>query len=153
MTLSCCTNLCKVFMRDIISEIKQFPIQCVGRPKKPVRSARLWSFLKFRTSVYASNFRPIAPKLRQNAFRTICKKLFVRKNFGEKCFSKKFRTKMFVFLQFLVDFGGSRRILTLKLTSLSNFASDRPFWLKRDASYFQQGDQLVRLKLIHRGFA
>ena len=78
---------------------------------------------ELRTSVYASNFRPIALKLRQNTFQTICKNRF----FEKKLTKNIFRSKIFGFLYFLLDFGGAGRSWTSKSASLNNFASDTPF--------------------------
>ena len=71
---------------------------------------------ELRTSVYPSNFAPIAAKLRQRAFQTICKFRFFD---AEIFFSEKIG-----FSSFSVDFRGARLFLTSKSSSSRFFASD-----------------------------
>ena len=76
---------------------------------------------KLRTSVYPSNFAPIAAKLRQRAFQTICKFRFFD---AEKKFSEKNSEFFFGFSSFSVDFRGARLFLTSKSSSSRFFALD-----------------------------
>ena len=69
---------------------------------------------KLRTSVYPSNLAPIAAKLRQRAFQTICKFRFFD---AEKINSEK-KLDFFCFSLFSADFQGA--INKLFLTSKSN---------------------------------
>ena len=55
------------------------------------------SNVELRTSVYASNFRPIALKLWQNTFQTICKNRFFENKIGRK---KNFDQKFLMFGNF-----------------------------------------------------
>ena len=76
---------------------------------------------ELRTSVYPSNFAPIAAKLRQRAFQTICKfRFFDAENF----FSEKISDFFFGFSSFSVDFRGARLFLTSKSSSSRFFALD-----------------------------
>ena len=76
---------------------------------------------ELRTSVYPSNFAPIAAKLRQRAFQTICKfRFFDAENF----FSENFLDFFFGFLSFSVDFRGARVFLTSESSSSRFFALD-----------------------------
>ena len=77
------------------------------------------SNVELRTSVYASNFRPIALKLRQNTFQTVCNKKNVGQKFGAKHFGSGVR-----FSSFSIDFGGARLFLTSKSSSSRFFAVD-----------------------------
>ena len=77
---------------------------------------------ELRTSVYPSNIAPIATKLRQRAFRTICNFRFFD---VENLFSEKNSDFFFGFSLFLADFRGARLFLTSKSSSSRNFASDR----------------------------
>ena len=76
---------------------------------------------EFRTSVYPSNLAPIAAKLRQRAFQTICKFRFFD---AENCFFGKKFGFVFVFSSFSVDFRGARLFLTSKSSSSRFFALD-----------------------------
>ena len=76
---------------------------------------------ELRTSVYPSNFAPIATKLRQRAFQTICKFRFFD---AEKNFSEKNSDFFFGFSSFSVDFRGARLFLTSKSSSSRFFALD-----------------------------
>ena len=76
---------------------------------------------ELRTSVYPSNFAPIATKLRQRAFQTICKFRFFD---AEKNFSEKNSDFVFGFSSFSVDFRGARLFLTSKSSSSRFFALD-----------------------------
>ena len=76
---------------------------------------------ELRTSVYPSNFAPIATKLRQCAFQTICKFRFFD---VEKIFSEKISDFFFGFSSFSVDFRGARLFLTSKSSSSRFFALD-----------------------------
>ena len=75
-----------------------------------------------RTSVCPSNFAPIAAKLRQRAFQTICKFRFfdVEKNKKSEQKSDLFSG----FSLFLVDFRGAKLSLTSKSSSSRFFALD-----------------------------
>ena len=76
---------------------------------------------ELRTSGYPSNFAPIATKLRQRAFQTICKfRFFDVENF----FSEKISDFFFGFSSFSVDFRGARLFLTSKSSSSRFFALD-----------------------------
>ena len=80
---------------------------------------------ELRTSIYPSNFAPIAAKLRQRAFQTICKfRFFDAGNF----FSENFSDFLFRFSSFSADFGGARLVLTSKSNSLRFFALDGQFF-------------------------
>ena len=76
---------------------------------------------ELRTSVYPSNFAPIAAKLRQRAFQTICKFRFFDAEFF---WGKKKSDFFFGFSSFSVDFRGARLFLTSKSSSSRFFASD-----------------------------
>ena len=76
---------------------------------------------ELRTSVYPSNFAPIATKLRQRAFQTICKFRFFD---AEKKKMKKKSDFFFGFSSFSVDFRGARLFLTSKSSSSRFFALD-----------------------------
>ena len=76
---------------------------------------------ELRTSVYPSNIAPIATKLRQRAFRTICNFRFFD---VEKNNSEKKSDLFFGFSLFLADFRRARLFLTSKSSSSRNFASD-----------------------------
>ena len=77
---------------------------------------------ELRTSVYPSNFAPIATKLRQRAFQTICKFRFFD---VEIVFSEKNSDFFFFgFSSFSVDFRGARLFLTSKSSSSRFFALD-----------------------------
>ena len=76
---------------------------------------------ELRTSVYPSNFAPIATKLRQRAFHTICKFRFFD---APKIFFAKFFGFFFGFSSFSVDFRGARLFLTSKSSSSRFFALD-----------------------------
>ena len=76
---------------------------------------------ELRTSVYPSNFAPIAAKLRQRAFQTICKFRFFD---VEKKKSEKNSDLFFGFSSFSVDFRGARLFLTSKSSSSRFFALD-----------------------------
>ena len=94
----------------------------------------IWEFLKLftlresrqggdelRTSVYPSNFAPIATKFRQRAFQTICKfRFFDAENF----FSENNLDSFFGFSLFSADFRGARLFLTSKSSSSRFFALD-----------------------------
>ena len=71
--------------------------------------------------MYPSNFAPIAAKLRQRAFQTICKFRFFD---AEKKFSGKNSIFFFGFSSFSVDFRGARLFLTSKSSSSRFFALD-----------------------------
>ncbi len=60
--------------------------------------------VEIRTSVYASNFRRITPKIRQNTFLTICKNRFFKYVINWTTFvpRKIFRRKIVVFRDFLL---------------------------------------------------
>ena len=72
-----------------------------------------------RTTVYPSNLAPIAAKLRQRAFQTICK---------FRCFDADFFFQFgfffFGFSVFSADFRGARLFLTSKSSSSRFFALD-----------------------------
>ena len=76
---------------------------------------------ELRTSVYPSNFAPIATKLRQRAFQTICKFRFFDAEFF---FPEIFLDFFFGFSSFSVDFRGARLFLTSKSSSSRFFALD-----------------------------
>ena len=76
---------------------------------------------ELRTSVYPSPSAPIATKLRQRAFQTICKFRFFD---AEKKFSEKFFRFFFRFSSFSVDFRGFRLFLTSESSSSRFFALD-----------------------------
>ena len=76
---------------------------------------------ELRTSVYPSNFAPIAAKLRQRAFQTICKFRFLT---SKIIFGKNFGFFFFGFSLFSVDFRGARLFLTSKSSSSRFFALD-----------------------------
>ena len=76
---------------------------------------------ELRTSVYPSNFAPIAAKLRQRAFQTICKFRFFD---AEKKKSEKNSDLFFGFSLFSVDFRGARVFLTSESSSSRFFALD-----------------------------
>ena len=76
---------------------------------------------ELRTSVYPSNFAPIATKLRQRAFQTICKFRFFD---AEIFFLKKISDFFFGFSSFSVHFRGARLFLTSKSSSSRFFALD-----------------------------
>ena len=77
--------------------------------------------VELRTSVYPSNIAPIATKLRQRAFRTICNFRFFD---FDIFFSEKLSDFFSVFLYFQADFREARCFLTSKSSSSRNFASD-----------------------------
>ena len=76
---------------------------------------------ELRTSVYPSPSAPIATKLRQRAFQTICKFRFFD---AEIFFSKIFSFFFFRFSSFSVDFRGARVFLTSESSSSRFFALD-----------------------------
>ena len=76
---------------------------------------------ELRTSGYPSNFAPIATKLRQRAFQTICKFRFFD---AKKLFQKEISDLFFGFSSFSTDFRGARLVLTSKSGSSRYFASD-----------------------------
>ena len=76
---------------------------------------------ELRTSVYPSNFAPIAAKLRQRAFQTTCKFRF---SYVENFLRKKFWIFFFGFSSFSADFRGARLFLTSKSNSSRFFALD-----------------------------
>ena len=81
---------------------------------------------ELRTSVYPSNFAPIATKLRQRAFQTICKfRFFDDENvFSENISFFVFLFFFFGFSSFSVDFRGARLFLTSESSSSRFFALD-----------------------------
>ena len=95
--------------------------------------SKLWK------AVYPSNITPIGAKLRQRAFRKICK--FGLFDAEKKVFGKKFGF-VFGFSSFSADFRGARLYLTSKSNSSRFFALDgqifRSVW---------------RLKLIFQDFS
>ena len=76
---------------------------------------------ELRTSVYPSPSAPIATKLRQRAFQTICKFRFFD---AEIFFSENFSDFFFGFSLFSVDFRGARVFLTSESSSSRFFALD-----------------------------
>ena len=76
---------------------------------------------ELRTHVYPSNLAPIAAKLRENAFQTICNFRFFD---AEKIFAIFFSDFFFGFSSFSTDFGGARDFWTSKSDSSRYFASD-----------------------------
>ena len=77
--------------------------------------------------VYPSNMAPIATKLRQNAFRTICNfQFFFAKKFFFRKKIEKFSVSDDRFSWFSADFGGASLFLTSKSCSWRYFASDAP---------------------------
>ena len=75
---------------------------------------------ELRTSVYPSPSAPIATKLRQRAFQTICKFRF----FDAEKKNWKFFVFFFGFSLFSADFRGARLFLTSKSNSSRFFALD-----------------------------
>ena len=69
----------------------------------------------------SANMAPIAAKLRQNAFQTICNFRFFDAGIF---FSKKNSDFFFGFLLFSLDFGGSGEFWTSKSRSWRHFAAD-----------------------------
>ena len=76
---------------------------------------------ELRTSVYPSNLAPIAAKLRQRAFQTICNFRFFD---AESFFLGKMFRFFFRFSSFSVDFRGARVFLTSESNSSRFFALD-----------------------------
>ena len=76
---------------------------------------------ELRTSVYPSNLAPIAAKLRQRAFQTICKFRFFD---AEKFCLEKKTNFFFSFSLFSADFRGARLFLTSNSSSSRFFALD-----------------------------
>ena len=75
---------------------------------------------ELRTSVYPSNLAPIATKLRQRAFQTICKLRF----FDVEKKNRKISDFFLGFSLFSADFRGVRLFLMSKSTSSKFFALD-----------------------------